>query len=248
MASLRIRALPVFDRSPSYSESIVPCDPPPSPTGDLTSIRFDSQAATPIRVISIVPRSRQSNEADNAWPPSIAAKRTTYDEHVLQYLSDSDCSTSDDEHLHPPSPANIDRSAVISKPKFSHRTPSRARPMTDSRSRSLPNRNSSCDAHENSSHSNRRSVPLKASVILPVYDHDERSAARNRSRAGAAATRPASAFGFSKTASSMHFGHAADRLNLHASVSRTGSSSSRNAHPFSRSSIDGLELSSVELR
>ena len=234
-SQLQIRAQSVFDQSSIFFPSYLPRGPPPSPktpTQDLSFIVQPSISSNPFRAMPIVPRTRYPTHRESAESRSQLVKTANYDDHAREYLSASDCSEpDDDDEVEETTP----KEKSTAKAQLASRTRSLSRSDTTTRERLLlqyPNQYlslaevyySSLDMYKSL---NKRSRP-QTRAAAPTNDNEEMATNTSRTSKGNTITSKTSAspaqvksvFGFSKTASSMHFGHAAGRLGLQSSVSR----------------------------
>lgn len=252
-----IRALSVFDQSPSTSQFFIPRGPPPSPktpTQESSMILINSIVPTaPLRAIPIIPRVRNPNENEkkSTNTPTITTttgKITNYEDHAREYLSASDCSDNEkntnednDDDNDDDDDKNLNQYLTITKPKLPTRNQSLSRPGTALRDRLLShNANrylslaevyySSLDVYKNIPDKTRqrlkpqsRLIPTTTTTTTTTNENDDAATAITKTTTATKVTplpQSKSVFGFSKTASSMHFGHAAGRLGLQGSVRR----------------------------
>ena len=246
-SQLQIRAQSVFDHSSVFFPNYLPRGPPPSPktpTQDLSFIIQPSINANPFRAMSILPRTRYSTHRESAESRSQLVRTANYEDHAREYLSASDCSDGDDEidQQNDSTKDKINKEKSRRKSQIPSRVRSLSRSDTTTRDRLLlqhPNQYlslaevyySSLDMYKNLS---KRSRP-QTRAAGQTNDNEETAtngtgtskgntavAASTTSTAKTSASPPQvkSVFGFSKTASSMHFGHAAGRLGLQSSVSK----------------------------
>ncbi len=239
-AQVQIRTLSVFEQSPSTSQMFVPRGPPPSPktpTLETPLVLPQPVSTAPLRAFSIAPRVRNPNEIEKKSIKTFSMKNPNYEDHAREYLSASDCSDNeknknDDDDNDDDKDQN--QLLTITQPKLPARNPSLSRSGTSLRNRLMAhtaNRYlslaevyySSLDVHKNfSDKSQRRLRPQTRLMVSTTEDEDGLTTiTRTTSTAKTApvVSPSKSVFGFSKTASSMHFGHAAGRLGLHGSVS-----------------------------
>ena len=250
-AQLQIRALSVFEQSPSVSQVFVPRGPPPSPkTPTLeSSLVFPQPVSTaPLRAFSITPRARHSNEVERkSMRTSLSMKNPNYEDHAREYLSASDCSDNEkeekdngkDDNDNDGDDKDLSEILTITQPKLPGRNPSLSRSGTSLRDRLMThNANrylslaevyySSLDVYKNLPDTTRRRLRTQTRLLPSRADDDDKLTTVTKTTVAtktapivppSVVPPPKSVFGFSKTASSMHFGHAAGRLGLHASVS-----------------------------
>ena len=231
--------------------SPLPRGPPPSPktpTQDLSIITPSSLAFGPLRTMPIIPRTKYHIDHDPSPSGRPSHKKPDYQDHAREYLSASDCSESEHEEETHQEKRRSKHAQTIVKPKPAVRTQSISRPDTATRDRVFayhPNHYlslaevyySSLDIYKNIAHRSRRRLRSQARMAIPNNDSEDASTTGSKSNAGAAAATNTSAktpsssqsksvFGFPKTASSVHFGHAAGRLGLQSSVSTMSNISS----------------------
>jgi hypothetical protein len=244
-AQLQIRALSVFDQSPSSSQIFIPRGPPPSPktpTQDPSMIFLHSISAAPLRATSITPHARNSNENEKQLPITVAVKNINYKDYAREYLSASDCSDNDkDENDDDEADDDdekekaLDQALITAKPKLPVRNQPFSRSGTAFHDRLLSsNRNrylslaevcySSLDVYKTLSDKTRRRLQSQTRLMTSNNENDDALTTTTKITT-TTKTEPLpqskSVFGFSKTASSMHFGHAAGRLGLQGSVSES---------------------------
>jgi len=239
---LHIRTLSVFDQSPSTSQLFMPRGPPPSPktpTRESSMILLNSIIPAPLRAVPIISRNRNSNENPKKVINTSSVKITNYKDHAREYLSASDCSDNGkDENDDHDDDDNDDKDPnkvlTITQPKLPTRNQSLSRPGTVLRDRILShNANrylslaqvyySSLDVYKNLSDGSRRRLKSQTRLMTATNENDDAATNTTITSTTTIKTAPIpqskSVFGFSKTASSMHFGHAAGRLGLQGSVS-----------------------------
>jgi hypothetical protein len=230
-AQLQIRALSVFDQSPSTSQLFNPRGPPPSPktpTQESSVIFPQSISSTPFRAISLTPRLlKHSNDNEKKFTKTPSVKNINYEDHAREYLSASDCSDNDEED---DDDGVMKKLLAIKKPKLPVRTQSLSRPGTALRDRLFANNTnrylslaevyySSLDIYKNISDKSQRQSRSQIRLMAPVNENDDAGTIITKAtRKTIPVPQSKSVFGFSKTASSMHFGHAAGRLGLQGSV------------------------------
>ena len=228
---MQIRATSVFDQSPSTSQLFNPKGPPPSPktpTQESSMILINPITSLPLRAISLIPHARNFNENEKKIVITPSLKNINYEDHAKEYLSASDASDDEDD-----ADEKKDQILTIIKPKSPVRTHSLSRPGTSLRDRLLNHNTnrylklaevyySPLDIHKILSEKSRRRLKTQTPLIAPTNDHDETATTITKTTTAKTTPIPQSksVFGFSKTASSMHFGHAAGRLGLHGSVNR----------------------------
>ncbi|CAF0865165.1 unnamed protein product [Rotaria sordida] len=228
---LQIRASSVFDQSPSTSQLFIPRGPPPSPktpTQELSTIFISSIIPPPLRAISITPCARNSSENTKKVTNPSPVKIRNYEDHARNYLSASDCSDSDEdnnEDNNDNNNKNINKVITIKKPKTPQRTQSLSRTGTTLRDRLLTqNTNhylslaevyySSFDVYKNLTEKSRKGLRAQTRLTMSNNDNDDASTTITKTTKTTQGLQSKSGFGFSKTASSMHFGYAAGRLPL----------------------------------
>ena len=245
---LQIRALSVFEHAPMTTMtnisglSPLPRGPPPSPktpTQDLSIISPSSLAFGPLRAVPIIPRTKYPIDHDPSPLDRATHKKADYQDHAREYLSASDCSDSDHDDEIEAEKKRIKQAQTIVKPKLTFRTQSFSRPDTATRDRVFAHHAnhylslaevyySSLDIYKNIAAKSRRRLRSQTRSTLPNNENEDASTTGSKSNRVASTTTPAktpsssqskSVFGFAKTASSMHFGHAAGRLGLQSSVS-----------------------------
>ncbi|CAF0720215.1 unnamed protein product [Rotaria sp. Silwood1] len=238
---LQIRASSVFDQSPSTSQLFIPRGPPPSPktpTQESSTIFLSSIIPPPLRAVSITPCARNSNENTKKLTHTSSVKITNYEDHARNYLSASDCSDDDNDddnenndNNNNNNDKNINQVITLKKPKVPVRTRSLSRTGTTLRDRLLThNANhylslaevyySSFDVHKNLTEKSRRRLRAQTRLTMSNNDNDDASTTITKTTKTTQVPQSKSGFGFSKTASSMHFGYAAGRLPLQGSFEK----------------------------
>lgn len=273
-AQLQIHALSVFDQSPFASQMFVPRGPPPSPktpTQESSMIFTHSIMTPPFRAMGIRPRIRQIQEnveRKSAHVPTVK-KSNNYEDHAREYLSASDCSDNENEANEEEKEENDDGEEedkelneflTITQPKLPSRNVSLSRPGTSLRDRLISTNASryislaevyysSLDVYKHLNNRSRQRNRSQTRLGISTNEVDDTATTLSKAT-GTIKTSPMppskSSFGFSKTASSMHFGHAAGRLGLHGKVSTIAFHSSYNIHLICCSLNDGLSLFLVE--
>jgi hypothetical protein len=222
--------------------SPIPRGPPPSPktpTQDLSLISPSSLAFGPLRSIPIIPCKRYPIDPDPSPLDRATHRNHGYQDHAREYLSASDCSDSDHDEETEAEKKRIKQAQTIVKPKLPVRMQSLSRPDTAMRDRVFTHHAnhylslaevyySSLDIYKNIAGKSRRRLRSQTRLTVPGNENEDASTTVSKSNTVATTTTPAktppssqskSVFGFAKTASSMHFGHAAGRLGLQSSVS-----------------------------
>ena len=245
-AQLQIRALSVFDQSPFASQIFIPRGPPPSPktpTQESSMIFTHSIMTPPFRAMGIRPRIRpiqENGERKSAHIPSM--KTSNYEDHAREYLSASDCSDNENEQNTDDNEKDeegdeedkeLSEFLTVTQPKIPIRNLSLSRPGTSLRDRLLSNNTnrylslaevyySSLDVYKRLNNKSRQHVRPQTRLGTSSNEMDDAATTLSKTT-GTIKTSPIppskSSFSFSKTASSMHFGHAAGRLGLHGRVS-----------------------------
>ena len=222
---------------------------PKTPTQESSMIFAPSIMTPPFRAIGIRPRVRHIYESERKSAHAPVVKSSNYEDHAREYLSASDCSDNEkDNENEPDEDTNEEKNEqedddeeekdlnaflTIKKPKLPVRNLPLSRPGTSLRDRLVTTSGnrflsladvyySSMDVYKHLSNRTRR--PVRSQTRLGISNNETDDAATIMSKTtGTTKTVPMpeskSSFGFSKTASSMHFGHAAGRLGLHGSVS-----------------------------
>lgn len=259
-AQLQIRALSVFDQSPFASQIFIPRGPPPSPktpTQESSMIFTHSIMTPPFRAMGIRPRIRQiqeNGERRSAHVPSM--KTSNYEDHAREYLSASDCSDNENEQNadndekdeegddDDDNDKELNEFLTVTQPKIPTRNLPLSRPGTSLRDRLVSNNAnrylslaevyySSLDVYKHLSNKSRQRVRSQTRLGTSSNEMDDAATTLSKTT-GTIKTSPMppskSSFGFSKTASSMHFGHAAGRLGLHGKVCIFDFVYSQNAH------------------
>jgi hypothetical protein len=191
---------------------------------------FNPINTAPLRAISLVPHARNFNENEKKLINTPSVKNINYEDHAREYLSASDGSDNDDDEEDEDEDKH--KALVITKPKSLARTQSLSRPGTSLRDRLLTHNTnrylslaeiyySTFDAQKNLLEKNRGRLRAQARLLIPANDNDDALTTITKATTKTTPTpQSKSVFGFSKTASSMHFGHAAGRLGLHGSVNK----------------------------
>jgi hypothetical protein len=241
---LQIRALSLFDQSLSASQLINPRGPPPSPktpTYDSSMILLNPIIQAPLRAVPIIPHVRNSNENEKKKTTTSSVKITNYQDHVRDYLSSSDYSDNekaeDNDH---DDDKDLNQLLTIKKPKVPVRKQSSSKPGTSLRDRLVSHNNnrylslaevyySSFDLYKHFADKSRRALKTQIRLTPSTNETDDtlttttktvKTTTTKTTATTSSVSQSKSVFGFSKTASSMHFGHAAGRLGLQASVSK----------------------------
>ncbi|CAF4072782.1 unnamed protein product [Rotaria sp. Silwood2] len=239
---LQIRASSVFDQSPSTSQLFIPRGPPPSPktpTQESSTIFLTSIIPPPLRAISITPCARNSNENTKKLTHTSSVKITNYEDHARNYLSASDCSDNDNDDDNNDdndddknnNDKNINKLITVKKPKTPIRTQSLPKPGTTLRDRLLTHNTnhylslaevyySSFDVYKSLTEKSRRRLRPQTRLTMSNNDNDDASTTITKTTKTTQGSQTKSGFGFSKTASSMHFGYAAGRLPLQGSFEK----------------------------
>jgi len=233
-----LRSLSVFDQSPSTSQVFIPRGPPPTPktpTLESSIVGFRSpRMSSPFRTIPLTLRQKHTNENEKKTTTQSSTKTNSYEDHAKEYLSASDCSDNDDDddknNKKEPEPL-----LTITKPKVPPaRTQSLSRTDMSLRDRLLTHATnrymslaevyySPLDVYKNLATKARRPQRSQTRLMATTTTSNENDDASTTITKVTAKTMPVpaqskSVFGFSKTASSMHFGHAAGRLPLQTNV------------------------------
>jgi hypothetical protein len=214
----------------------MPRGPPPSPktpTRESSMILLKSIIPAPFRAVSIIPRNRNSNENPKKLTNTSSVKITNYEDHAREYLSASDYSDNDKNEND--DDKDLNKVSKITQPKLPIRYQSLSRPGTVLRDRILShsaNRYlslaevfySSLDVYKNLPDRSRPRFRSQTRLMTSTNENDDATTNTTKITTKTIKTAPIpqskSVFGFSKTASSMHFGHAAGRLGLQGSVSK----------------------------
>jgi hypothetical protein len=197
-------------------------------------VLINSIAPTPFRTVSIIPRARNSNENEKKLTKPSPIKIINYEDHAREYLSASDCSDNDKDDNEKDDNKDFNRILTITKPKLPVRNQSLSRPGTALRDRLLAhNANrylslaevyySPFDIYKNFTDKSRQRLRSQKPLIASTNENEDAATTTTKittTTKTAPVPQSKSVFGFSKTASSMHFGHAAGRLGLQGSVSK----------------------------
>ncbi|CAF1360751.1 unnamed protein product [Adineta steineri] len=214
---LQPRAQSVFDQSHSESEIFLPRTPPSSPKTprqESTLLPLHFMKSAPLQSISITPHIRYVNEDKKKSTTISSSKLANYEDYAREYLSKPDCTNEIVDK-------DINEKQSTMKPKLSLGTQSTSRPRTGLSIRLLShiaNRYSDITKYSNSTLNIPKNCTEKSRRILKsktrsMNEHNDVSKKESIPPSK-------SVFGFSKTASSMHFGYAADRLGLQASFEK----------------------------
>lgn len=243
MEELQIRASSVFDQSSSTSQFFVPRGPPPSPktpTQDPSTMLLNLIPPAPLRAVPLTPCLRNPNESMKKPIHPVTTKTiATYESNVREYLSASDCSDDDDDDKDDDDNNNEDeddKNASSTTKKKKIKTSSLTQPLSRvavrPRERWISHNAtrylslaevyySSLDMHKSMSERSHKRLRAQTRTKMSNNDVDDSSTTITKTTTSktASVSQPKSGFGFSKTASSMHFGYAAGRLCLRESVS-----------------------------
>ncbi|CAF2036468.1 unnamed protein product [Rotaria magnacalcarata] len=269
---LQIRASSVFDQSPSTSQFFVPRGPPPSPktpTQDPVTMLLNLIPPAPLRAISLTPCIRPSNENTKKTTYTPSLKTITYQDHARDYLSASDCSDVDNDRKDDDDDDDDDND---NNDKNSNKTTTQTKSKTSVRTQSLPragvvahdrwishNANrylslaevyySSLDVHKSISERSHRRLRAHTRTMMCTNDNDDAATTASKTTTSKTAPLPStkSGFGFSKTASSMHFGYAAGRLGVRESFEKWPQSLSHRTPIARKQEITALRLVTLPL-
>ena len=233
---LHIRAQSVFDQTTYNPQFFLPRGPPPSPktpTFDPSILIPNSSSSfsvSPLRALAIAPQTKYTNDRDR----SKSKMKSNYQDHAREYLSASDCSDDDDDA---DDAASDDQEKVVpksntsrSRAKFLRRNQTLSRTDNATRDR-LTSQNqylslaevyySSLDIYKSINEKSRRHLRSQSRLVMPNQENEENRTTISKTSGtvkNSQGQESKTVYGFSKTASSMHFGHAADRLTLQPTV------------------------------
>ncbi|CAF0751184.1 unnamed protein product [Adineta ricciae] len=254
LPQLQIRSLPIHDPFSSEPQIILPRTPPPSPKTptyepSITSSQSDAPAS--LQIISLTPRNRLSNEHKKESPiMSSSAKIATYDEHAQEYLSAVDHSEEvvDKDNQQPLISPTIRQLSASTRSLSRSGTALSVRLLSHVANRYLnlqKNHDSLAEIDTNSPDRIRRTY--KPQRRLRTFINDSHEDTTNKSKPLEVPPRLKSVFGFSKTASSMHFGYAADQLGLQGTFEKWPRPRSRRTSVERKHEVTTLRLVTLPL-
>ncbi|CAF3334595.1 unnamed protein product [Rotaria socialis] len=268
---LQIRASSVFDQSPFTSQYFMPRGPPPSPktpTQDPATMLLNLIPPAPLRAKSLIPCIRPPNENTKKPTHTPSLKTITYQDHARDYLSASDCSDvdsdkkddDDDDDGNDDNDKKSSKTTAQTKPKTPVRTQSLSRTGVVARDRWISHNAtrylslaevyySSLDVHKSISERSHRRLRAPTRTMMSINDNDDTVTTISKTTTSKTAPLPStkSGFGFSKTASSMHFGYAADRLGVRESFEKWPQSLSHRTPIARKQEITALRLVTLPL-